>query len=517
MVDYEVAVIGAGISGIAAVKCFRDKNLSVVCLEKSDDIGGLWNFTENGYGVMRFTHINVSKQNYVFSDFPFPDDVPDFPHHSQLIKYIRDYASHFKLRKHIWTNCMVVNIKQLSNGLWKITFDKGKYNEREGQQSITVRNVSIATGHHSNPHIPKIPGEESYTGMMYHSIRYKCAATSGIPPGKRVLVVGMGNSAVDIADNLVTQGQSHVDISARSPTWVFSPYVLGCPVDHYATRGLYLLPLTIVEKIVQTLICVLLGLPKQWGIYPLSSILRSQPTVSHTLYHHIQRGKISIKPDIASLGPGKKVTFNDGTAAWYDGIILATGYTFGLPFLGKSDREHILTGVNEINLYKNVFSPRFGQSLSFIGFIQPSSGGLVTMSEMQARWVAELISGNIVLPTPSEMQTSINQDRQWERSWYYNSKRLTVQKIPILYNDELAEMIGCKPNIKKHPTLAWNLMLSVSAFQWRLDGPDKWEGAEEMVRRIKPTPFYHYSTLFVLTLVVFVVLGILKFVFSQLF
>ena len=206
MVDYEVAVIGAGISGLTALKCFKDKNLSVVCLEKSDDIGGLWNFTEKGYGVMRFTHINVSKQNYVFSDFPFPDDVPDFPHHSQLLKYFRDYATQFKLMKHIWTNCIVVSIKQQTGGMWKITFDKGKYNDRLGQQSITVRNVAIATGHHSNPYIPKIPGEESYVGVLYHSMRYKCAATSGITPGKRVLVVGMGNSAVDIADNQVTQG-----------------------------------------------------------------------------------------------------------------------------------------------------------------------------------------------------------------------------------------------------------------------------------------------------------------------
>ena len=517
MVDYEVAVIGAGISGLTALKCFKDKNLSVVCLEKSDDIGGLWNFTEKGYGVMRFTHINVSKQNYVFSDFPFPDDVPDFPHHSQLLKYFRDYATQFKLMKHIWTNCIVVSIKQQTGGMWKITFDKGKYNDRLGQQSITVRNVAIATGHHSNPYIPKIPGEESYVGVLYHSMRYKCAATSGITPGKRVLVVGMGNSAVDIADNQVTQGQSHVDISARSPTWVFSPYVLGCPVDHYATRALYMLPLSIVEKIVQTIMCILLGLPKQWGIYPLTSILRSQPTVSHTLYHHIQRGSISIKPDITSIGPGKKVTFNDGTSAWYEAIILATGYTFGLPFISKNDREHIITGVNELNLYKNVFSPRFGSSLSFIGFVQPTSGGLVTMSEMQARWAAELACGAVQLPTPTEMQNSINEDRCWERSWYYNSKRLTLQKIPILYNDDIAELIGCKPNIRKHPTLAWNLLLSISAFQWRLDGPDRWSGAEDMIKKIKPTPFYHYSMLFILTLAALLILGALKFILCQLF
>ena len=111
MADYEVAVIGAGISGLAAVKCFLDRGLRVVCLEKGPDIGGLWNFTNQGYGVMRFTHINVSKQNYVFSDFPFPEEVPDFPHHSQILKYLRSYVEHFSLGKHIWRNCPVSSIE----------------------------------------------------------------------------------------------------------------------------------------------------------------------------------------------------------------------------------------------------------------------------------------------------------------------------------------------------------------------------------------------------------------------
>ena len=520
MVDYDVAVIGGGISGLAALKSFLDKNLSVICLEKSDDIGGLWNFSENGYGVMRFTHINVSKQNYVYSDFPFPDHVPDFPHHSHMISYVRDYAEHFNLLKHISFNCIVVSIRRLPDNQWKITFDKGKYEEREGLQSVTVRNVAIATGHHSNPYIPKIPGEETYMGVMYHSVKYKCAASSGIPARKRVLVVGMGNSAVDIADNMVTQGQCHVDISARSPSWVFSPYMLGCPSDHYAIRALYMLPLTVVERIIQTMVCVLSGLPKQWGVYPLTSILRSQPTVSHTLYHHIQRGSISVKPEITSLGPGKKVSFSDGTSAWYDGIILATGYTFALPFLSKNDREHLIPGVNELNLYKNVFSPRFGHSLGLIGFVQPASGGLITMSELQSRWMAELVCGTVQLPTPTEMHNSLLEERAWERSWYYSSKRLTIQKIPVLYNDQIAEIIGAKPILLKHPTLAWSLLLSVSAFQWRLNGPNSWSGAKEMCKKIKPVPFYRYSMLVLLTILFIIFLGFLKVVvrfLSQLF
>ena len=391
--------------------------------------------------------------------------------------------------------------------MWTVTYERGKMREK---CSLHVRHVAIATGHHSTPNLPRFPGQESFVGQVLHSVRYKCAASSGIAPGSRVLVVGMGNSAVDIADNLVTQGQCRVEISARSPTWVFSPYVLGRPCDHYATRALYTLPLHIVEKIVQTLMCLILGLPAQWGVYPCSSILRAQPTVSHTLYHHIQRGSVALRPHITSLGPKKKIAFSDGSTDWYDAVVMATGYTFSLPSLHKDVREHVMRGENEVNLYKNVFSPRYGHSLGFIGLVQPSSGGLVTMSELQARWMAELVAGSAHLPTPDQMQRAIDQDRSWERSWYYNSKRLTIQKIPVLYNDEIADLIGCKPRVSAHPTLAWNLLLSASAFHWRLDGPGKWKGAEEMVRRIKPVPFYHYTALFLLTLVAIFVLGLLR-------
>lgn len=515
MVDYEVAVIGAGISGLAALKSFLDKNLSVICLEKSDDIGGLWNFSENGYGVMRFTHINVSKQNFVFSDFPFPDEVPDFPHHTHIMKYIRDYAEHFNLLKHISFSSIVVSIRRLPDNQWKITFDKGKYETREGLQTVTVRNVAIATGHHSNPYIPKIPGEESYMGTMYHSVKYKCAESSSIQQGKRVLVVGMGNSAVDIADNMVTQGLCQVDISARSPSWIVPPYLLGYPADHFAIRALFsLLPLHIVDHIIQTIVCVVSGLPKKWGVYPLTSILRSQITVSHTLYHLIQRGSVLVRPDISNLGPGKKVTFSDGSLGWYDGIILATGYTFNLPFLSKNDREHIMPGVNELNLYKNVFSPRFGHTLGLIGFVEPAaSGGMVTMSELQSRWMAELVCGTVHLPTPTEMQNAQLQDRSWEKSWYYSSKRNTILKIPILYNDGIAEIIGAKPVFSKNPILAWRLLLSVSAFQWRLNGPNSWNGAKEMCKKIKPVPVYHYFMLLLIAILFIILLGFLRFVF----
>lgn len=507
-VDFDCAVIGAGVSGLVATKTFLEKGLSVVCLEKSSDVGGLWNFSEEGYGVMRFTHINVSKNNYVYSDFPFPDDTPDFPHHSDMMEYLRSYCRRFNLLDYILTDCIVVNIEPVGE-LWKINFEKGKFQSYQGSKSITVRHVAVATGHHTNPSIPTIKGESTYTGIMFHSLKYKCATSSEIL-GKRVLVVGIGNSAVDVADNAVTEGRCPVTLSVRTPAWIFSPYLFGCPMDHYATRAIYTLPLRAVEMIVQTLICLVQGLPEKWGLFPQHPILRSQPTVSHTLLHHIQRGKIKLKPEIANIGPGKRVVFTDGTEAAYDVICLATGYTIGVPFVKKCVRDDIVVDSNEINLYKNVFSPKYGHSLGFIGFIQPSSGGLMTCSEMQSRWMAELAVGAVSLPDSRTMQNVINSDKQWERSWYYKSKRLTIQKTPLLYNEEIADMIGCKPQLFKDLSLTWNLLFTVSAFQWRLFGRSSWAGAKAACLKIQPVPFYHYSAIFLLALLGIILLGFIK-------
>ena len=213
-------MIGAGISGVAAAKNLREDGLSVVVFEATDHVGGLWQFTEDGYGVMRFTHINVSKHNYCFSDFPFPEDTPDYPHWSDMAKYINAYVDHFDVRRLIRFNTRVVRAAQADGGAgWRLETEDARGQRGE----VRVRNVVVATGHHAKPIVPTFPGQEvrfgstgagcdpprltqtsirpslccalqTFPGEIYHSVQYKDCRTNKLE-GRRVLVVGIGNSA----------------------------------------------------------------------------------------------------------------------------------------------------------------------------------------------------------------------------------------------------------------------------------------------------------------------------------
>jgi hypothetical protein len=155
--DFDVAVIGAGISGVTTAKNLRQDGLTVVVLEATDHVGGLWQFTESGYGVMRFTHINVSKHNYCFSDYPFPDNTPDYPHWEQMARYINDYVDHFDVRRHIRFNTRVRRAAQdADRAAWTVETE----DDAGTRATLRVRAVAVATGHHAKPVLASFPGEK---------------------------------------------------------------------------------------------------------------------------------------------------------------------------------------------------------------------------------------------------------------------------------------------------------------------------------------------------------------------
>ncbi|CAG5136608.1 unnamed protein product [Candidula unifasciata] len=492
----DAIVIGAGISGLVTAKTLKEDNFAVTIIERSSDIGGLWTFRENDYGVMSFTHINVSKYNYAFSDFPFPESVPDYPHHSDMAKYIKDYASHFALNELVHFNLRVVGIEQ-EGEKWKVICNKVKEDGQtsaEGTVVYTCSYLAITTGHHAKPNWPKFKGEELFSGKIIHSVDYKDAVYNDFT-GKRVLVVGIGNSAVDAAVDCATAGRCpSVYISSRSGAWVVPNYVLGVPTDLYACRFFLYLPKSVTNFVFGALISLVQGSPWKWGLNPKMKALETQPTVSPTLIHHIQRGNIKIKPDIKEI-KDSTVHFVDGSTADVDRIIYCTGYKIDLPFLPKSVKEQVTVGEsNEMQLYRNVFLPEIGASLAFIGFVQPASGGLLTMSEIQARWFSELCKGKIRLPSKPDMNADIKDKRELSQRRWYKSARHTIQQDPIIYTDEIASVIGAKPDLLKNPSLAWRLMFSsCGVSQWRLNGPHKWSQAAQQVRKVPIPPLWNIT------------------------
>lgn len=516
----DVIVIGAGISGLVTAKCLKESGFKVIVLERTGEVGGLWTYREHDYGVMRFTHINVSKYNYCFSDFPFGDSVPDYPHNVDMAKYIVNYTKHFELDKLIKFNRRVTGLEKTDDG-WKLTAnevrDDGKTGEVTDIKEIYLSKfVAIATGHHATPTMAHFPGQDSFTGELIHSVKYKDVVTNGMI-GKRVLVVGIGNSAVDIATNCASVGRcKSVYISTRSGAWIVPNYIFGHPTDLYACRAFFMLPWKLANFIFENVIKLVSGNPKKWNLNPKMQALQTQPTVSPTLIHHIQRKNIVIVPNIQRI-EGSRVYFMNGDSQEFDCVVMCTGYRIDVPYLSTDLQQTIFDSHNHIKLYKNVFHPETGHSLAFIGFVQPASGGILSMSETQARWFAELCKNKVTLPTPSEMKENIKAEEEQMSSKYYRSDRHTMQKDPILYNDEIASFIGAKPEIFKHPTLAWRLLLgSCGAAQWRLQGPNKWPGAADQVRKVPLTELMHYGG-FTIVALLFGLLAVFLYMISGIF
>ncbi|KAL5005533.1 hypothetical protein ScPMuIL_018989 [Solemya velum] len=512
----DVIVLGAGISGITTAKCLKEYGFSVLVLEKTDEIGGLWTFREKeDYGVMRCTHINVSKHNYCYSDFPFPDEVPDFPSHEHMSQYIVDYAKNFHVDECIRFRRTVSNISKTDDG-WEVTAmlteDDSKGVEVTAQREVyTSKYIAIGTGHHVTPSMPKFPGQESFKGRILHSAAYKDALTSDCV-GKHVLIVGIGNSAVDAAIDCATVGRcKSVYISTRSGSWVLPNYIFGHPVDLYACRAFFLAPWWVGTRILETVVRLMQGSPWKWGLNPKMHSLQTQHTVSPILVHHIQRRKITIVPNIQRI-EDKRVYFTDGRSSDFDVIIFATGFKMHLPFLDENIRGKILDeNTNSIELYKNVFSKELGHTLAFIGFLQPASGGLISMSEIQARWFGELLKGNIRLPPRADMEEDIQKERERVETQYFHSGRHTIMKDPITYNDEIASFFGAKPTLWKHPLLAWRLLFgSCGTYQWRMEGPKKWVGAAAAVGKVPVTELMNYTGIIVLVLVFYLVFRLLS-------
>eukprot|EP00058_Branchiostoma_floridae_P007408 XP_002592896.1 hypothetical protein BRAFLDRAFT_65482 [Branchiostoma floridae] len=392
---------------------------------------------------------NVSKHNYSFSDFPFPDDVPDYPHHSHMAKYIADYVMHFGINEVISFQTQVNKIEK-KDDKWVVTATRV---EEDGKGGWT-------TGE-----------EEVYVA--------RC---------RKVL------------------------LSTRSGAWVLPNYIFGRPTDHYACRTFLLLPWKLATNVLETVVSLIHGSPYKWGLNPKMRALQTQPTVSPTLIHNIQRNNIAIKPNITRF-EGSTVHFTDGSSEVVDHVVMCTGFRVSLPFLPDEVKEKVLEeGSNSIKLYKNVFSPAVGHSMAFIGFVQPASGGILSMSETQARWFAELCLNHVKLPSRAAMEAEIKADQEETSKRYFASARHTIQKDPLLYNDSIAAQFGAKPQLWRHPRLAWRLLLgSCGSAQWRLQGPGKWERAAEVVRSVPVTEFLLYSAILVvvLLLLLFTYLGYL--------
>jgi dimethylaniline monooxygenase (N-oxide forming) len=411
----QVCIIGAGSSGITAAKALKEKGISFDCFEKGSNIGGVWRFNnDNGLSsAYRSLHINTNRVVMAYSDFPMPDDYPMFPHHSDIIEYFENYVEHFKLREHITFNTSVTDVIRNSDGSYNITLDN--------RQSFDYQYVIVANGHHWNPRFPTPAFKGEFTGEILHSHYYREAEQV---QDKDVLVVGIGNSAVDIACEAARQHTGKVVISTRSGAYITPNWIWSMPFDNLANPLTAKFPLWLQRFLLNTTLWLARGKQEDYGVpKPNRPVLSEHPTLSQDLLNLSGRGLIKFKPNIKEFR-GKTVVFEDGTVQDFDLIIYATGYKVTFPFL-KHYVEFDIEETNDIRLYKKVIHPDY-KNLFFLALIQPL-GAIMPLAEIQSKWIAKIIKGESKLPSKETMLKTIEEDKQKLAQRYKQTPRHTLQ------------------------------------------------------------------------------------------
>lgn len=414
-----VCVIGAGCSGITTAKALKARGVPFDCFEKGSALGGNWRYeNDNGQSALYHSlHINTSKWNMQFSDFPTPEGFPDFGHHSDVLRYFERYAEHFGVTPHIAFRTEVTRVEPAPGGApggapaWDVTV-------RGPDGRVATRRygaVVVCNGHHWDPRVPDFPGR--FTGRELHSHAYRRPEPFA---DQRVLVVGIGNSAVDVAVDL--SRTASVTLSTRAGGWVVPKYLLGRPADQWGGRADERLPLWLRDRLYRLLIYLSVGDQARYGMpRPAYGLTAVHPTINQEFLSYVGHGRVKVKPDVRALHGGE-VEFVDDTRAAFDTIIYGTGYHITFPFL---PRELFAVRDNHVALYRRVVDPAL-PGLYFVGLVQPV-GSIISTAEVQGKWVAGLVAGAWALPDVATMRRVIAEEARTVAARYRASPRHTIQ------------------------------------------------------------------------------------------
>ncbi|XP_055963371.1 dimethylaniline monooxygenase [N-oxide-forming] 4 [Sorex fumeus] len=488
-----VAVIGAGVSGLSSIKCCLDEGLEPTCFERSKDFGGLWKFTDSSEDgmtrVYRSLVTNVCKEMSSYSDFPFHEDYPNFMSQEKFWNYLREFVEHFDLLKYIRFQTTVRSITRrpdfTETGQWEVV------TEREGKQDQAVFDaVMVCTGHYMSPHLPSFPGMHKFRGQVLHSQEYK--TPEGFQ-GKRVLVIGLGNTGGDIAVEL-GRSAAQVLLSTRTGTWILSRDSHGgYPYNMMITRRylnfiFQMLPPCVLKRIQEK------QRSKRFNheIYGLSITRGKKPKViiNDELPTCILCGVVAMKAGVREFGT-TSVVFEDGSEEQVDAVIFATGYNFSFPFLEEPLQSLC---AKKLFLHKFVFPVSLDRpTLAIIGLIG-LQGSILAGTELQARWVTRVFKGLCSIPPAPKLMAEATKKLQLIESGAIEDTSQDKLNF-ISYLDELATCIGAKPSLLlflSDPRLAWHVFFGpCSPYQYRLRGPGKWAGARRAIltqwdRTLKP-------------------------------
>jgi dimethylaniline monooxygenase (N-oxide forming) len=406
-------VIGAGSSGIAALKTLHERGIPVTAYEKGDRVGGNWVFQNvNGMSSSyRHLHINTSRERMEYADFPMPKSYPDFPHHTEIAAYFSAYVDHFGLRDRIAFETGVERAERRPGGGWEVTLDTG--------ETRSFDMLLVANGHHWDPRWPDPPYPGRFDGEQMHAHHFVDAQGW---KGKKVVVVGIGNSAMDIATE-ASYVADNVVLSSRRGAYVLPKYLFGKPLDQIGVnRFTGALPFAARRGVLEALYRLGVGRVEDYGLpKPDHRIGEAHPTISADFLNRVVHGEVTWRPNVLELA-GDRVRFEDGSEEEADVIVWCTGYKVTFPFF---DPALISAPDNDLPLFRRVFHPDL-PDVAFIGLLQPL-GAIMPLAEAQGRWVAAYLRGEYHLPAPAAMRADMEREREQMFKRYVASARHTMQ------------------------------------------------------------------------------------------
>ncbi|MFJ3666855.1 flavin-containing monooxygenase [Streptomyces sp. NPDC090106] len=423
-----VCVIGAGSSGIAACQVLAERGIAYDCFELGSDVGGNWRYlNDNGQSsAYRSLHINTSRQIMQYASFPMSDTYPVYPGHAHIARYFDEFVDHFGLRTSIRFRTEVVGVAP-EGGKWAVTY---RDRDTDVRETGSYDAVLVANGHHWKPRWPDpgIAGAAAFEGTQTHAHDYRTPEPFA---DQRVLVLGIGNSACDIAVE-TSRVSRRTFLSMRRGAHILPKYLFGAPTDHLTHSWLAKAPLAVQDRGLQLLLRLSRGRLTDYGLpAPAHRVLAAHPTISDDLLSRLGHGDISVRP-VPRAADAHRVTFDDGSVEEIDAIIYCTGYDIAFPFL---EPELLDTAGNDPALYHRVVSPDL-PGLYFIGLVQPL-GAIMPLAEAQSHWVADLLEGRCALPDRPEMLDEIRAYRARTAHRYVASTRHTIQVDAQPYLREL--------------------------------------------------------------------------------
>jgi dimethylaniline monooxygenase (N-oxide forming) len=477
-----VAVIGAGPSGLVAVKELLEEGHEPTCFERAPGLGGIFRFDEVAGSVYESCRLTSSGLLTAFSDFPAPPDQVEQQTVGEYVDYLRRYSHAFGVDPHIQFEATVESVSRGPDGGWRVRVARADGKAREEHFDA----VAVCSGLHQNPHRPRFAGQETFPGQILHSAEYRRPDQIA---GKRVLIVGAGESGADLVAEVAAHAAETV-LSLRRGVAVLPRKVRGRPNDwltcrinnsaaHWVfqtrnpederKRNLYralFFPLVLADKAAQTLARAMDGLRHLRPLLEARRLDRTALEETRTSLETRRLTKRLLRESGGTLneqfgtksdefvkamavgrcrrsGPiarfeGSRVLFEDGSDFEPEVVILCTGFEVRAPFLGEAlVREQ---------RYLHTFAPSIGGSLAFIGFVRPAYGAIPPIAELQARWFALVVGDKAELPPATEMQKSIERLAGFRRHHF----RAVPGRLDYLVDftslcDELASNVGCKP------------------------------------------------------------------------